>query len=335
MDSAAILRSLRIAGVMPDLPCTLTSLSGGVSCDIGLLECGPVKLVVKQALPKLRVKDEWFADVARNRYEQLYMRYVAGFLPRAVPKIVYSDDVLGFFAMEYLGEGYRNWKSLLMSGDTTSDYAQQAGHILGTIHRRSWKDATVQSQFETTETFSQLRADAYLITTGRRHPRLSSAFEKEAHRILNTRLCLVHGDYSPKNMLIGPDRRLVVLDCEVAWFGDPAFDLAFLFNHFMLKALYHHADPAPFIQLASTAWNAYERALNRAESATLRAHVARLQPMLMLARVDGKSPAEYITDECKQNLVRSFVTSWVERETDDLQSLWDTWNRAIQEQRLN
>ena len=60
----------------------------------------------------------------------------------------------------------------------------------------------------------------------------------EAERLVTCRSVLVHGDFSPKNLLVSGDR-LVIIDCEVAWYGDPAFDLAFLLNHLCLKALYH------------------------------------------------------------------------------------------------
>lgn len=329
MDQTAILKHLHEAGMIDGLAARVVPLSGGVSCDIFLVQSGAKKLVVKQALAKLRVKDDWYADVSRNRYEQKYMRYVAGFLPHAVPKVLHSDDERGYFAMEYMGDRYSNWKSLLMEGLADPDHARQAGRILGTIHRRSWLDEWVKSEFETTRNFFQLRADAYLLTTGRRHPPLQPLFEREADRLLGTRLCLVHGDYSPKNMLIGPDGRLVVLDCETAWFGDPAFDPAFLFNHFMLKALHHHTTPGPFIELARCAWDAYKAALDNDYLTTLDGQIARLQPMLMLARVDGKSPAEYLTDEKKKQLVRDFVTQWLSRPKPDLRTLWDAWEQDI------
>jgi aminoglycoside phosphotransferase (APT) family kinase protein len=62
------------------------------------------------------------------------------------------------------------------------------------------------------------------LTTGKRHPSLSNHFREEAERLLSSGEVLVHGDFSPKNMMIGSDK-VVLLDHEVAHFGDSALTL--------------------------------------------------------------------------------------------------------------
>lgn len=305
--SAEIIASLRGAGVLGDDEAVSQPLSGGVSCDIWLVEAGARRIVVKQALPKLRVKDDWYADVGRNATEQAYMRYVAGFRPDAVPHIVHADPALGFFAMEYLGEGFENWKQQLLNGSLERTTAARAGHLLGEIHRRSWGDGALRSEFDTTKNFHQLRTESYLLTTGGRHPPLRALFEEEARRMEDTRLCLVHGDYSPKNILVARDR-IVLLDCEVAWFGEPAFDVAFLLNHLHLKGLHDPGRCARFIGLAANAWEAYRGALGEGRLGDMDSRAARQLLMQMLARVDGKSPVEYLTDERKREALRRFVS---------------------------
>lgn len=281
-------------------------LSGGVSCDIWLLEEGGHRVVVKQALPKLRVKDDWYADVGRNATEQAYIRYVAGFRPDAVPGILHSDPGAGFFAMEYLGDGYENWKAQMLAGRADLATARRGGTLLGEVHRRSWGDAKLRADFDTTANFHQLRTESYLLTTGKRHPRLGELFDAEAARMEETRLCLVHGDYSPKNILVASDR-IVLLDCEVAWYGEPAFDTAFLLNHLHLKALHNPAMRGEFLGLAAEAWASYREGLGGGLMGDLDARTARLLLMQMLARIDGKSPVEYLTDEKKRDAVRAFV----------------------------
>ena len=162
--------------------------------------------------------------------------------------------------------------------------------------------------FDTTSNFHQLRTDPYLLTTGRRHSDLQQAFEQEALRLERTRECLVHGDYSPKNMLVGKGR-VVLLDCEVAWYGDPAFDLAFLINHLLLKSLFHSPVTTPLQQLIEVFLATYyqERAVEPAQKVNLHLRIGRLLLMLLLARIDGKSPVEYLTNEQKRDFVRNFV----------------------------
>lgn len=303
---AEIIEKLRHAGVLGSGAVASQPLSGGVSCDIWLLDEGGRRVVVKQALPKLRVKDDWFADVGRNATEQAYIRYVAGFRADAVPRILHADPVAGFFAMEFLGDGYANWKSQMLAGRADLETARRAGALLGEVHRRSWGDEALRAEFDTTENFHQLRTESYLLTTGERHPPLRELFEAEAKRMEATRLCLAHGDYSPKNILVAADR-IVLLDCEVAWFGEPAFDTGFLLNHLHLKAMNNPAMRAAFLGLAARAWAAYREALGAGLMGDLDIRTARQLLMQMLARVDGKSPVEYLTDQRKRDAVRGFV----------------------------
>ncbi|MCC6354924.1 MAG: phosphotransferase [Verrucomicrobiae bacterium] len=301
-----IIAKLRESGVLGTGVVARRPLSGGVSCDIWLLEEGASRVVVKQALPKLRVKDDWFADVGRNATEQAYIGYVGRFRPDAVPRILHADPGLGFFAMEFLGDGYENWKAQMLMGRADPETARRAGALLGEIHRRSWGDADLRATFDTTANFHQLRTESYLLTTGRRHPGMRELFEEEAARMEATRLCLAHGDFSPKNILVA-DERIVLLDCEVAWYGEPAFDAAFLLNHLHLKALHNPPMCGEFLNLAAEALGAYRGALGTDRFGDMDARTARQLLMQMLARIDGKSPVEYLTQEAKRDAVRAFV----------------------------
>lgn len=282
-------------------------LSGGVSSDVFLIEDEGKRVVVKQALPCLKVRDYWPADTSRNRVEYEFLKYLKRLIPGAAPQVVAAGA--DYFAMEYLGPEYANWKELLLRGECRQEHALRAATILGTLHRESFGDSELASRFDTTINFHQLRTDPYLLTTGRRHSELSELFEQEAVRLEAARECLVHGDYSPKNMLIGNDR-LVLLDCEVAWYGDPAFDVAFLTNHLLLKSLFHAPSDIGLQRMTATFLEKYfqERTLRAPAARELDARTAHLLLMLMLARVDGKSPVEYLTGGAK-DFVRTFVRS--------------------------
>jgi aminoglycoside phosphotransferase (APT) family kinase protein len=323
-----ILERLHQRGLIATPRPAVQPLTGGVSSDIWLIDDGRQKLVMKRALPKLRVADDWFADVSRNRHEQDFMDYVADFLPTAVPRLVHGDPDNGFFLMEYLGPEFANWKTLLLAGEANPEHARQAAEILASIHRHSWNDPEARARFATTAQFRQLRIDPYLVTTGDRHPPLRTLFHDEAERLANTQLCLVHGDYSPKNILISPER-MVLLDCEVAWFGDPAFDVSFLLNHLLLKALHLKDSASRYLALADTAWQTYIARFTPEQKGGLEARVFRLLPMLMLARVDGKSPIEYLTDESKRGCVREFVTECLSRREENAVEFCRAWGKAL------
>ncbi len=317
--------ALRRDGVLRHPDATLTPLTDGVSSEIFLVDDGGDRFVVKRALPKLRVKDEWLADVNRNRYEQMYIQYVARLLPQAVPSLRPGPLDRGYFAMEFLGPEFGSWKRMMLQGQVRIEDAQQAATLLGTIHAHSASDNGAARQFDTTANFIQLRIDPYLFTAGKRHPDLQPLFDAEGQRLASSRQCLVHGDFSPKNLMVSPSR-MVLLDCEVAWYGDPAFDLAFLFTHLLLKGLYHAPRQIGFEQMCHAFWQRYVDVAGHAiDTRELEPRVARLLLMLLLARMDGKSPIEYVTDPKQADWVRHFTRAGIlaaHRTLNDVVQQW-------------
>lgn len=284
MTTTDLLPRLQAAGLIDGNDIRVTPLTGGVSSDIVLVESSARRLVVKAALEKLRVKDDWFVDVSRNRVEQSFFEYVSPLMPSAVPRILGGGD--GWFAMEYLGDELQNWKSSLLAGRFEVETAALAGEVLGRLHAASWGDLVARERFDTLPNFQALRIDPYLLTTAERVPEAAEVLRSEAVRLAETKLALVHGDYSPKNLLVGP-QRLIVLDAECAWFGDPAFDTAFLLTHLHLKAL---LNPQALL-LIPAFWSAYTATCGH----ELEQRTVRLLLCLLLARVHGKSPAEYLS----------------------------------------
>jgi len=334
-QSADFLEVLRRNGHVVDPQARLTPFSGGVSSEIYLVEDGSNKFVVKRALPKLKVKDDWFADVSRNASEWDYLACVSRMIPGAVPQLYFSCPVEGYFGMEYLGAGFSNWKDLLLAGEFNTRHAELAARILGEIHERTAANAAFLKQFDTTANFHQLRVEPYLLTAGARNPTLRPIFESEARRIESTREALVHGDFSPKNILIKGDR-MVLLDCEVAWYGDPVFDVAFLLNHLFLKSL-HHAprgveldgmlDVMPDVMIDAF-WRTYAMKRSATDTAAIERRLVPLLLMLMLARVDGKSPVEYLTP-AKREFLRAFIYQHLPSPPDSLADMRGIWFSAI------
>ncbi len=312
MTTTDLLPRLQAAGLLHGTDIRVTPLTGGVSSDIVLVESSTQRIVVKAALEKLRVKDDWFVDVSRNRVEQSFFEYVSPLMPAAVPRILGGGD--GWFAMEYLGDELHNWKSELLAGNIELETAKLAGEILGRLHATSWDDPVARKRFDTLPNFQALRIDPYLLTTAERVPEAAEVLRAEAARLAATKLALVHGDYSPKNLLVGPGR-LIVLDAECAWFGDPAFDAAFLLTHLHLKALLN----PQAIRLVPTFWSAYSSACGH----DLERDTVRLLLCLLLARVHGKSPAEYLSP-AQGDIVTRFVLSHLSQ-PPSLAALTEAW----------
>ena len=306
----------------------LTPLTGGVSSDIALVDAGGRRFCVKRALPRLKVAALWEAPVERNAAEAAYMRAVQRWAPHAVPRVLGEDKEAGWFAMDYLApEDHRLWKTELLAGIVEPDFAAAVGRDLGLIHARSAADPAIPAAFANDDTFEAIRIEPYLRATGRAHPELASRFDELAHTTLTTKRALVHGDVSPKNILQGPEGP-VFLDAECAWFGDPAFDLAFCLNHLLLKGAREGADRARYNAAFSALADAYLAVVDWEGADKLEARAAALLPALFLARVDGKSPVEYLARESERASVRRCAMPLILRPPPRLKDIADAWERA-------
>lgn len=312
LNERTVLPYLRRRGLIPNGErAEVTALGGGVSNVVLRVRTPRVDWVLKQALPRLRVKDLWEADVTRAHREvkcgEILNRLIR---PRPCPATVYEDRPANIFVIAHAPPEAEVWKTRLLHGNIDPRVAARVGRLLGLIHGRTARNAAARRLFRSQRAFFQLRVDAYLLTTARRCPELAREIRAQAAAMSRIRVCLVHGDYSPKNMLVrdcrcGKHPRVWLLDHEVAHIGDPAFDLAFCLNHLFLKSFYRPQWRANYMAAARAFWRAWRRAApTRLHPEP--AHLVRMLGCLMLARIDGKSPAEYITTPALKDRVRAF-----------------------------
>ena len=304
------MRLLRRAGLDA---APVEELSGGVSSEIWKVG----NVCVKRALPRLRVAQVWEAPIVRNRYERMWMETAGAAVPGSAPRILASDDRAGLFAMQYIDAPV--WKSLLREGRADPAFAAQVGTRLAAIHSATAGRAEVAERFATDDIFYAIRLEPYLVATGKVHPALG--LQALAQRTAQTRLCLVHGDVSPKNILVAPGGP-VFLDAECAWYGDPAFDLAFCLNHLLLKCLWVPRARNAFLECYDALAAAYLRGV---QFPGVEERTASLLPALLLARVDGKSPVEYLTNDGKV-LVRRTAPAMMG--CTSLSEIRNTWQRS-------
>ncbi|MGH6900007.1 MAG: phosphotransferase family protein [Geminicoccaceae bacterium] len=306
-----------------------TRLTGGVSSDIWRVDLARGPVCVKRALPKLRVAQDWFAPVERNAYEAAWMRRAAAVVPEAVPELLGQDDAAGALVMAYLDPAdHRLWKTDLQGGHADPDVARAVGNRLVRIHAATANDRGVAAAFATDAIFHDIRLEPYLLASARAHPDRAAALEALAAITARTKRALVHGDVSPKNILIGPNGP-VFLDAECAWYGDPAFDLAFCLNHLLLKCLWRPPTAGGFLDCFEVLAKAYLAGVSWELHGALEARSARLLPGLFLARVDGKSPVEYLTDEAARDRVRRVARALLGARLERLDEVRAAWAREL------
>jgi fructosamine-3-kinase len=300
-------------------------LAGGVSSDIWLVRAGSAEFCVKRALDRLRVAADWRADTSRNANEVRWLTEVAVLDSDLVPAVLASDSAVAAFAMEYLPpDRYEPWKAQLARGCVIPETAATVGRQLASIHAAFARSRTAAVDFATDTSFHDLRIEPYLLATARAHPDLASVLEALAERTAQTKLTVVHGDVSPKNILLGA-RGPVFLDAECAWFGDPAFDLAFCLNHLLLKTLWVPSVAHELLTSFDAMADAYLAGVDWEPAAALEQRTAHLLPALCLARVDGKSPVEYLTSDDSKNIVRRLARPMLTHPQDRLESVRRAW----------
>jgi len=298
-----------------------TDLGGGVSNHVVLVETPDARFVLKQSLPKLRVREDWFSDRSRIFREAEALRVLAPDLPPgSVPEVLFEDRAEYAFAMSAAPATARTWKSELMNGTVSVAMARSVGNMHAALIASSWESEPMRANFGDQTAFDQLRLDPYYRFTARTHPDIAQRFEAAVDRCRSQAKCLVHGDWSPKNLLVW-NSNVMAIDFEVIHFGDPAFDVAFLLNHLVLKSVYRPQSTSGYRAAAL----AYSEAITAQvpQWAWIQEGTLLHLPLLMLARVDGKSPAEYIQETALVERVREFARSLISNPPSSVAAVFD------------
>ncbi|OSP53454.1 hypothetical protein BV911_17945 [Pseudoruegeria sp. SK021] len=269
-------------------------LTGGVASDIGVVRLTDRVICVKFALGKLKVAADWRAPVHRNRAEYEWLRFAQSVAPRNSLELYGCSEKLQGFAMEYLdGADVFLWKAQLLEGATPQGGAARTANLLGRLHAASTAPGFDAAPFHNQGDFRQLRLDPYLSYTADKNPDVAEILRRLAETLFAASAVLVHGDVSPKNILFRSDLP-ILLDAECATMGDASFDPAFCMNHLVLKAFHRPRDHAALLAEVAAFWAAYARYITWEDPSVLEARTALVLAALMLARVDGKSPVEYL-----------------------------------------
>ena len=317
----------RMGLLQPGETPVLTPLTGGMSSDIVRVELKSGPICIKRALPQLKVQAEWRAPVERNQYEIEWMRIAAAVNAQAVPKVLGEDRDSGMFAMEFLdADRYPVWKTQLRDGVISIDTAGEVGRRIAAIHGRTAGHMDVARKFSTDHIFFPIRLEPYLSATAKKHPDCAERLESLVRVTGATKKALVHGDISPKNILAGPNGP-VFLDAECAWYGDPAFDLAFCLNHLLLKCVWRPQWQARYLESFDELAGSYLGEVTWEARTDIEARTAHLLPGLLLGRIDGKSPVEYITADAERDRVRRIARELLLHPVESLARVRVAWQR--------
>lgn len=330
----ALVAYLRESGrIAPGEQPAVRTLAGGVSNKTVLVERPSGEAwVVKQALPKLRVKVDWFSDPARIRREALALQWLPQLAPAgSITPLVFEDPANFLLAMQAVPQPHENWKAMLLTGRRLSPtHVRQFGMLLGNIHRGAWKRrGELEALFDDRSFFESLRLEPYYGFAAEQVPPASSFLHDLVERTRATRLTLVHGDYSPKNVLVPKRGPIVLLDHEVIHWGDPAFDLGFALTHLLSKANHLSSYRVAFADAAMLFWKMYGRAAGDVPwREALEERAVRHTLGCLLARVAGRSPLEYLSADQRERQL-GVVVDLMRRPPDTVGDLLNQFVKGI------
>ena len=295
----------RKAWIKSDSSVAVSQLTGGVSCRTWKIISGDSRWVLKQPLARLDTAVEWFADIRRIDREADSIRLLSTILEAgSVPDLEFADSETHSIVMTCAPDNAHNWKTQMMSGLVQEKTASSAGSLLSRIHERSKQISAVdREKFLNIQFFEELRIQPFHKYLAARYPELQSCIENLVDALRNRRTCFTHGDYSPKNMLVNPDSSIILLECEVAHWGNPVFDVAYCLGHLMLKgwALGRNKE---FGCLIGAFLEAYT-----SETEPLLPHLG----LMLLARLDGTSTVDYVVDPDLRSAIRNVSVSWIKQ----------------------
>jgi 5-methylthioribose kinase len=317
VDANNLEEYLRSSGrIEPGMPIRIELLGGGVSNAVFRVERAKGEpFVVKQARERLRTEAPWFSQIERIWRETAVMSTIRLLLPTgAIPRTLFEDRENYLFAMEAVDPRHVVWKQELLAGRLRTEVAVRLAEYLAAIHRGTHGDPRCEQDYADREVFVELRVDPFYRHIARVHPELRQAIETLIEEMWRTRVCLVHADFSPKNVLLvatGQDSlQITLVDFETGHYGDPAFDLGFFLSHLVLKAVNSQSDAEQFVHLAESFWEKYQAqiAALSADPAFAAAELERRTVANLagcaLARVDGTSPVDYLPRNEQRERVR-------------------------------
>jgi 5-methylthioribose kinase len=287
-------------------PAVVEELTGGVSNVVLAVKAGDKDLVLKQALPQLKVAAVWKADQRRAIVEANGMKLLHSITPESVPDLVDFDPEEFTLTMERLPRDCTVWKSDLLEGIIKPSVGEDLGRILASWHNFGANSKESRDAYMEDTLFDQLRVTPFYRAVAKVNPPLDARIQELISEITTIKMTLVHGDFSPKNIMVNSQDRPIVLDFEVMHTGNPVFDLAFVSAHLLCKFL-RTEDSSQKNLLRQTALafiNSYAKACDIPVASSLPHHVA----VIALARVEGVSLVNYL-DEAAKARVQSVTKS--------------------------
>ena len=303
-------------------------ITDGVSSDIWYVKTSNKQYCIKRALAKLTVKEDWYAPIDRNNYEVKYFTHCRVIQPYSFPKILGHDSKNFILAMEWFdNKKFIVWKKKLLEKSVSLKDGKRIGKLLSLVHKSFYKKKQYEKIFLNDKTFYDIRIEPYLRFTSKFYPEFYESYKKTINFLTKNKSTVIHGDFSPKNILLGKNFP-VILDAETACWGNPAFDIAFFNNHIILKSIFNRKVFKSYLNLSNHFLKTYLANFSVVNNSNFISKFITLQALLILARVDGKSPVEYFKKQHKA-IARSLAKNLLLNKSKNLNNFYKEWEKVV------
>ena len=305
----------------------VTPVGNSTTSEICRVVLGWGTLCVKRALPKRKSADDATLPVERSAYEAEWLRLARAIVGEAVPEVL--GQCPGLFAMEYLApERHKNWATQLQKGDINPSTAAEIGRMLGRIHAATANNFAVAQRFSTDRLFHATRITPLLLAVADARPAVAGQLRQLAANTERTRLALVHGDFTPNNLVIGP-KGPVLLDAECVWYGDPAFDLALFLSHLLVECVLRPQWREAYLTCYSAFCASYAQRVTWEMPEQTDERAALLLPALALAHVHGQAPTVDQEREAERNRITRLAEGLLQEPVLRLAAVRESWRRGM------
>ena len=292
-------------------------LKGGVSCEIYKVDTTTNSYCIKKALKKLRVEKDWYADPIRSYYEYLWLKKTKKILPSSIPEVISYNRMKNYLIIEYLNMSrYSNLKEDLLKGKVDLNNLNKLAKKLLYIHKNLKSNYNKKIFQPHNFNFIKLRINPYLLELNKTYPELKKYINATVNLLRNNQHTVIHADFTPKNILVSKNKQ-IILDAETANYGDPSFDIVSLINHLIIKLLFVNKNKKNFVLALKKIFNTYHSSVTWEEKQDIIERSKTLLPLMILARVDGKSPVEYIKNNKEKNKLRRIAVDLIKIQNYD------------------
>jgi 5-methylthioribose kinase len=305
---------------------TIENLDGGVSSDVYFVQDDQKKLVVKSALAQLKTEATWLADISRSVAEVEALKLHHTITPTHLPEVIaFLENKLVITAAD---ESWVDLRKYLLETQEINpewfiDLVTDLARTLANWHNQTQDLINLPKIFDNKERLKQLRTHPFHHYCAQLRPDLSEILLALADNLETNSNCLVHGDFSPKNVLASTEEsnKYWVIDAEVAHLGLAVFDQTYFLTHLLLKATHKPSQRDLFLR-AAKAFNETYFELVAPELKT--DNWQNYLGAILLARVIGKSPATYLTQKEKtvaEQIAKFLLTSQTSNIFDEIASI--------------